>query len=153
MNIKILTILLFIFMISCSGMVKNGYIQPDMQETATMTVTSNGFRYNYRQNMKVDMVYYITVKFKDMNNVVGKYLMVEFQDPKKSEKFYKYILPITKDDRNMYIKSEKLYGFKNMKTYLTKVSLVNNNKADKIIDLFDQYNRVEYIPSGWKNEM
>ena len=118
-----------------------------------MVVSSNGFRYTYRQNMKVDMTYYITIKFKNINSVIGNYIMVEFQDPQKSDKFYKYILPILKDDRVMYIKSEKLYGFKNMRSYLTKAALVNNNKGDKILDSFEQYNRVEYIPSGWKNEM
>ncbi len=153
MNKKILLLLLFIFTVSCSKMAKNGYIRPKMQETATMTVTSNGFRYTYRQNMKVDMTYYITVKFNDINNVVGNYLMVEFQDPKKLDRFYKYIIPILKDDRIMYVKSEKLYGFKNMRSYLTKVALVNNNKGDKTLDSFEQYNRVEYIPGGWKNEM
>lgn len=150
---KVLFVFLFIFLVSCNKMVEKGYISPKKQETETMIVSSNGFRYDYRQNMKVDMIYYITIKFKNINEVVGKYLMVEFQDPNKPDKFYKYILPIFKDDKNMYIKSEKLYGFQNMKTYMTKVALVNNNNGDKILDSFIQYNRVEYIPQGWKNVM
>ena len=150
---KLLIIFLFVLTTSCAKMTEKGYIKPKMQETANMVVSSNGFRYTYRQNMKVDMTYYITIKFKNINSVIGNYIMVEFQDPQKPDKFYKYILPILKDDRVMYIKSEKLYGFKNMRSYLTKVALVNNNKGDKILDSFEQYNRVEYIPSGWKNEM
>lgn len=153
MNKKILLLFLFIFMVSCSKMVKNGYIRPKKQETKNIVVLSNGFRYTYRQNKRVDIRYYITMKFKNMNDVVGKYLMVEFQDPKKLGKFYKYIVPILKDDRIMDIKSEKLYGFKNMNSYLTKVALVNNNKGDKILESFEQYNRVEYIPGTWKNDL
>ena len=150
---KLLIIFLFVLTTSCAKMTEKGYIKPKMQETANMVVSSNGFRYTYRQNMKVDMTYYITIKFKNINSVIGNYIMIEFQDPQKLNKFYKYILPILKDDRVMYIKSEKLYGFKNMRSYLTKVALVNNNKGDKILDSFEQYNRVEYIPSGWRNEM
>ena len=46
-----------------------------------------------------------------------------------------------------------MYGFKNMGAYLTKVELVNNNGGDVVLDSIEQYNRVEYIPYGYKNKM
>jgi len=132
-------------------MEKNGYIRPKMQKSSKMIVISDGFNYDYRQNKRVDMTYYITIKFTNLSEVIGNYLMVEFQDPEKLDRFYKYIRPILKDDKVMHIESQKLYGFKNMKSYLIKVSIVNNNNGDKILDSIEQYTRVEYIPGGWKN--
>ena len=88
---KLLIIFLFVLTTSCAKMTEKGYIKPKMHETANMVVSSNGFRYTYRQNMKVDMTYYITIKFKNINSVIGNYIMVEFQDPQKLNKFYKYI--------------------------------------------------------------
>lgn len=150
---KILITILAIFATSCNSMVKNGYIKPKKQESQTMIVSSNGFKYDYRDNRKVDIKYYMTIKFKNIHQAIGNYIIIEFQDPEKLDRFYSKTLPITKDDMVMYIESQKLYGFKNMRSYLTKVRLVNNNNGDKTLDSFEQYNRIEYIPYGYKNEM
>ena len=144
---------MFIFLFSCQSMIKSGHIRQKRQESDLMLVNANGFLYDYRENRKVDIKYYISIKFKDINKVIGNYIIVSFQDPEKPDKFYSQTLPITKDDNIMYIESNKMYGFKNMGAYLTKVELVNNNGGDVVLDSIEQYNRVEYIPYGYKNKM
>ena len=150
---KLLVIIFALFVISCNSMVRNGKIKPKKQKSNEMIVMSNGFKYNYRMNRRIDINYYIVIKFKNIRNVIGDYLIVEFQDPEKPTKFYSQTLPITKDDVIMHIESEKLYGLKNMHSYITNLKIVNNNKGDEVLDSIKQYSRVEYKPFDYKNQM
>lgn len=150
---NILLIAVFFVITSCSTMEQNGYIRPKKLQTKNMVVSSNGFIYTHRLGKKIDMQYFIMLKFPMIDEVAGRYIVIEFQDPIKKDSFTKEILLIKKKEDTMYLKSRKMYGFKNMRSYLIKASLSDDKYGNKILENIEQYTRVEYIPYGYKNEM
>lgn len=134
-------------------MIKNGYIKPKKQKTEDITVMFNGFKYDYKFNKRVDIKYFIVLKFKDPQDFFDKYIIAYFQDPVKPEKFIKKVIPIVKGSYIVYVESDNMYGFKNMRSYLTKIQIADTNTGERIFDSIDQYSRVEYIPDGYKNEI
>lgn len=134
-------------------MEQSGFIKPKLEETNNLVVSSAGFSYDYVQNKKVEMQYYVTIAFPKRENVIGKYIIVEFQDPIKKEKFYKNTILVRLEDKSVYLKSSKLYGFNNMNSYLVKIALSEDKNGEKVLDKMEQYVRVEYIPQGYLNEV
>lgn len=144
---------IFLTLASCSAMERNGYIRPKKLRTQNMIVSSNGFAYTHRLGKKIDMQYSLTLRFPNIDEVAGKYIVVEYQDPVKKDKFTNEIILIRKKEDTIYLKSKRFYGFKNMRSYLVKISLSDDKYSNKILENIDQYTRVEYIPQGYENRM
>lgn len=147
--------LLIFFTISCSTNSNISHTRPKLQETDNIIVRAAGFTYEYKMNKLIDMEYYINIRFPDILKVADKYIIIEFQDPtgNKKEQYFSRIFLIRPDNKSLYIKSKKFYGFKNMEIYPIIVKLSEDKNGTEIIESFTQYVRVEFIPQGYKNEM
>ena len=145
-------ILIFLyFLIGCSSLEQKGYKKPTLQKSTNMEIISNTFIYDFRLNKKLDMRYNLIIKFINLEKIVGKYIIVEFQDPQNINKFFKKTYLINKDDKILNIKSDKIYNCQNKEVYLVKIYLSEDKNGDKILETIEQRTRVDYIPFTYKN--
>lgn len=150
---KVLFLLIF-FIISCSTNDNIRHTRPKLQKTDNIIVRAAGFNYEYKTNKRIDMEYYINIIFPNISKLVDKYIIIEFQDPirNRREQYFSEIFPIRAENKSLYVKSKKFYGFKNMEVYPIIIKLSEDKNGNKILESFTQYVRVEFIPQGYKNE-
>lgn len=151
--LKKFAIILFILigLGSCESMARKGYIRPSLEESKHIKVLVAKMNYQYRMGKKIDLEYHLALDFLKINELEGKYLIVEFQNPEKMERFATKIINIYPNEKRIYINSNKMYGFKNMHSYLVRLSISNDLNGEKIIDSLEQYIRVENLPAGYLN--
>ena len=136
---KILSLLFVLIFNSCTALKENGFVYPTMQRTKNMRVISSEFDMTVGADNKVLAYYNIFIEFPNMDDIIGKFIIAEFQNPENREDFSIIVYKIGNSRNIMNINSNNVYGLQPQKNYLVKISLSNDSRGKEKLETINQY--------------
>ncbi len=136
---KILLSFLMLFITSCSAMKEAGFIYPHMQRSKNMRVISSEFDMRVGADNRVQAYYNIFIELPNIDDIDGKFIIAEFQNPENRKDFSVVVYEINGLRSIMNIRSDNIYGLQPQRGYLVKISLSNDDEGKEKIETIKQY--------------
>ena len=136
---KILLSFLMLFITSCSAVKEAGLRYPYMQRSKNIRVISSEFDMRVGADNRVQAYYNIFIEFPNINDIDGKFIIAEFQNPENRKDFSVVVYKINSLRDIMNIRSDNIYGLQPQRGYLVKISLSNDDEGMERIETINQY--------------
>ena len=136
---KISLSFLVLFIASCGTLKEAGFIYPHMQRSKNIRVISSEFDMRVGADNRVQAYYNIFIEFPNIDDVDGKFIIAEFQNPENRKDFSVIVYKINSLRDIMNIKSDNIYGLQPQRGYLVKISLSNDDEGKERIETIKQY--------------
>lgn len=136
---KILLSFFMLIITSCSTMNESGFIYPNMKKSKNMRVVNSEFDLRVGADNRVQAYYNIFIELQNIENIKGKFIIAEFQNPENRKDFSVVVYEINSLRDIMNIRSDNVYGLKPQKGYLAKISISNDDEGKERIETIKQY--------------